>query len=282
MLPPSTESSALSLKYSVMRLLPSVFLALLLCGLGWFQFGQPLTARELVSRAEDSFDHRPARSILILGNSRTFYHDMPAMVRAMADSAHDPQKLEITLDAPSGASFEILWNDGATQSLLKQRWDDVILQGESRAQSSEDLAHSFQTYGADLIQAVHPASGHARLVVNWAYASSLWDDGDPDGTGRAELKREIKDGTAALGERTGAHLVDVAQIWSAVERDHPEIALTEDGNHPSLAGSYLFALSLYGDLSGRDVGSVTYVPSGLDPSVVAEIRQEVRDVQAMT
>ena len=119
-------------------------------------------------------------------------------------------------------------------------------------------------------------------MVNWAYESRLWDDGDPDGSGRAELKSEIRSGTDALGERAGAHLVDVAQIWSAVERDDPEIALTEDGNHPSLAGSYLFALVLYGDLSGRDVGSVTYAPSGLDPSVVAKIRQEVRDVQAMT
>lgn len=265
-----------------MRLLPSVFLALLLCGLGWFQFGQPLTARALLARAEDSFDHRPARTILILGNSRTFYHDMPDMVRAMADSAHDPQKLEITLDAPSGASFEILWNDAATQGLLKQRWDDVILQGESRAQSSDELAHSFQTYGADLIDAAHPASGHARLVVHWAYASRLWDDGDPDGSEREDLKREIRASTAALGERTGAHLVDVAGIWSVVERDHPEIELTEDGNHPTLAGSYLFALTLYGDLSGRDVAAVTYVPTGLDPSIVAKLRQEVHDLQAVT
>jgi hypothetical protein len=265
-----------------MRLLSFAFLALLLCGLGWFQFGQPLSAGALLTRTGDVFDGRPARAILILGNSRTFFHDMPGMVRAMADSAHDPQKLEIVLDAPAGGSFEVLWNDGATQRLLKQRWDDVVLQGESRAQSSEELAQSFQTYGAKLIDAAHPASGHPRLVVNWAYASRLWDDGDPDGSEREDLKREIRTSTAALGERTGAHLVDVAAVWSAVERDHPAITLTEDGNHPSLAGSYLFALVLYGDLSGRDVGSVTYAPSGLDPSVVAELRQEVRDVQAMT
>ncbi|HWU74029.1 MAG TPA: hypothetical protein VN137_11120 [Sphingomonas sp.] len=265
-----------------MRVLLAIFLALVICGLGWFQFGQPLSAKALLARAEDDFDRRPARTILILGNSRTFYHDMPDMVPAMADSAHDPQKLEITVDAPAGASFEILWNDDATQRLLKQRWDDVILQGESCAQSSDELAHSFQTYGAKLIDAAHPAGGHARLVVNWAYASRLWDDGDPDGSGRADLKREIRSSTGALGERTGAHLVDVPTIWSAVERDHPEIALTEDGNHPSLAGSYLFALTLYGDLSGRDVGAVTYVPSGLDPSVAVKIRQDVRDVQAMS
>jgi hypothetical protein len=65
--------------------------------LGWFQFAQPLTAKALLTRAEDNFDGWPARTILILGNSRTFYHDMPDMVRAIADSAHDSQKLEITL-----------------------------------------------------------------------------------------------------------------------------------------------------------------------------------------
>lgn len=265
-----------------MRVLLSLFALLLLGALCWFEFGQPLSAKALLARAEDNFDRRPAREILILGNSRTSVNDMPDMVRAMADSAHDPRKWEITLDAPNGASFEILWNDGATQRLLTQRWDDVVLQAESRAQSSDDLAHSFQTYGADLIGALHPANGHARLVVNWAYESRLWDDGDPDGSGRAELKREIRDGTTSLAERTGAHLVDVATLWSAVERDHPEIALTQDGNHPSLAGSYLFALALYGDLSGRDVGLVTFAPPGLDPAVVTKIRQEVHDVQAMS
>jgi hypothetical protein len=39
-----------------MRLLSSVFLALLLCGLGWFQFGQPLTARALLTHAGDYGD----------------------------------------------------------------------------------------------------------------------------------------------------------------------------------------------------------------------------------
>jgi hypothetical protein len=266
----------------VMRWLLYFFLVLLLCGLGWFQFGQPLTARAILARAEDAFDSRPARTILILGNSRTSSHDMPDMVRAMADSAHDPQKLEITLDAPGGGSFEILWNDSATRKLLKERWDDVILQGESRGQSSEELARSFQSNGANLIDAAHPASGRVRLVVNWAYASRLWSDGDPDGTERADFQREIRTSTTALGERSGAHLIDIAAIWSAVERDYPEIVLTEDGNHPSLAGSYLFALALYGDLSRRDVGNVTYAPSGLDLSGAAKIRQVVRDFQAMS
>src|SRR5690349_16811858 len=101
-----------------MQPLRLIALSLLVVGSAWFEFGQPLTAKALIRRAEDSFDRRPARRILMLGNSRTYFHDMPDMVRAMADSDGDPQKLEITLDAPPGASFEILWNDAATQKLL--------------------------------------------------------------------------------------------------------------------------------------------------------------------
>jgi len=264
-----------------MRFFLPLILFMALGGIAWFEFGQPLTAEALIQSVGDAFDRRPARTVLILGNSRTWFHDMPDMVRRIADSDHDPQKLEITLDAPSGASFETLWNDARTQDLLRQRWDDVVLQGESRAQSSDDLKHSFQTYGAKLIKAVHPAAGQPRLVVNWTYESKLWDGGDPDGSGRAALSAEIQSGTAALGARTGAHLVNVGTLWGYVERDHPEIPLTEDGNHPSVAGSYLFALALYGDLSDRDVGAVTYVPSGLDPAVAVKLRQTVRDVRSL-
>ena len=262
-----------------MRVLRFLFLAALLCGLSWFQFLQPLTAKALLGRAGDLFDRRPARTVLILGNSRTYFHDMPEIIRAMADSAHDPRKLEITLDAPGGAGFEILWNDAHTHDLLQQRWDEVILQAESRAQLRADLERSFQTYGAKLIGAVHTSGSRPRLVVNWAYGPNFWDDGDPQGRGRAYLQARMQSSTAALGERVGAHLIDVGRLWSSVELSHPDIRLTQDGNHPSLAGSYLFALALYGDLSGRDVSVVTYVPAGLDPAVATKLRQAARDFQ---
>jgi hypothetical protein len=210
-----------------MRILRTVLLTVTLGSLAWFEFAQPLTGSALLQSAEDAFDRRPARTVLILGNSRTFFHDMPDMVRPMADSARDPQKFEITLDAPSGASFETLWNDARTQNLLRQRWDDVVFQGESRAQSNDDLKRSFQIFGAKLIEAARPSGGQPRLVVNWTYESKLWEGGDPDGSGRSALSAEIQSGTAALGARTGAHLVNLGTLWGYVERGHPEIPLTE-------------------------------------------------------
>lgn len=262
-----------------MRPLRPLLLALLVVGLSWFEFGQPLTAKALVQRVGDAFDPRPTRRILILGNSRTYFHDMPDMVRAMADSARDRQRLDITLDALPGGTFERLWCDTGTQSYLSQRWDDVILQGESRGQATEPLSRSFQTYGARLIAAAHLTSGKPRLVVNWNYEAKVWGDSDPDGSGRAAYFSAIQSGTAALGNRAGARLVNIGQLWGQVAAAHPNIALTEDGNHPTLAGSYLFGLLLYADLSGKDIRMVTYVPNDLDVSTAATLRQAVRDYQ---
>lgn len=264
-----------------MRILRPLYLVLLLSGLAWFQFGQPLSARALAQRAEDIFDHRPARRILILGNSRTFYHDMPDMIRAMADSANDPQKYEITVEALPGGSFESLWGDPHTRSLLGERWDDAILQSESRAQATDALDQSFLTYGEHLARAVRLTSGVPRLVVNWNYGPELFDGGDPDGSGRAAYYAAIQSGTELLGNKTGAKLVNIGQLWGQVANAYPQIRLTEDGNHPTPAGSYLFALLLYADLSHRDVGLVTYAPMGVDPASVTKLREAAQAFQTV-
>jgi hypothetical protein len=62
-------------------------LTILLGGLAWFSFFNTAAGREATAYALDAFDSRPARSILFIGNSRTFPYGMPYMVREMADSA---------------------------------------------------------------------------------------------------------------------------------------------------------------------------------------------------
>jgi hypothetical protein len=257
-----------------------LIVAVVLAGLAWFQFGQQRSAAEWVQRSQDLFDRRPARSILIVGNSRTYFHDMPLMIRRMADSADSPIRYDTAVEALPGASFESLWGEPATQALLQRRWDDAIFQGESRGQSDQALTASFLTYGAKLIGATHLRSGAPRLVVNWAYAPELYT-GDTDGRGRVAHMRAIQDDHAELARRTGARLINVGQLWEEVRVDHPRIVLTEDGNHPTLAGSYLFALALYADLSRQDVGRVSYLPAGLSPGDAADLRSAVRDWAAI-
>ena len=206
---------------------------------------------------------------------------MPDMIRTIADSAADPQCYDIIVDAQPGASLESLWNDQEVRRLLGRRWDDVIVQGESRAQSSDAQAQSFQAYGTRLLSTARLTAVAPRLVVNWNYEARLWDGTDPDGSGRNAYYTSIQAASKTLSERTGARLSNIGHLWAEIETEYPDIVLTEDGNHPTLAGSYLFALMLYGDLSKRDVGLVTYLPAGLDLATAIKIREAVKDYESL-
>ncbi len=241
--------------------------------LSWFQFGQHRSLEELEQSFVDIFDGRPAREILLLGNSRTYSNHMPKMLRQIADSAGSPQKYRITSRTPAGSSLEILWNDGYARSLLQQSWDDAIIQAESRAFSSEANTRSFMTYGPKLLGAVRLLSGWPRLVVNWSYESTAkyaFSESD-----RARFQRQINAGHAKIAGMAGAQLVKLGKVWDDVRAHHPEIALTVDGNHPSLAGSYLYALFLYRELSNDDVAKVGFVPEGLPGKTAAIMKDAV-------
>jgi len=249
----------------------SAFLLAATAATGWFFFLQDRTAYEVWGLARDLTDSRPAHSLLIMGNSRTFYHAMPYMIRPIADSAHDPEKYQIMLIAWPGASFQELARDGRVRRIAGSEWDDVVMQGESRGQSSQALEADFETYGEVLAGAAHPARGRPLLIVNWTYEPELF--GHPEGrAAHTEYVRRAHDWLARRGDLREVH---VSEIWEKVRAHHPEIRLTSDGNHPTVAGSYLLALAVYSSVSGRSVAEVTYSPPDLSTKDAAAIRRIV-------
>jgi hypothetical protein len=54
------------------------------------------------------------------------------------------------------------------------------------------------------------------------------------------------------------------------------LALTTDGNHPSIHGTYLYALTVFAHLGG-DPARVAYAPEGVSPAEAAAIRAAVED-----
>ena len=69
-------------------------LALLLGSLLWFNFGQQSSAAAIMQRSADLLDDRPARSILIVGNSRTIYNDIGRLLIGVnvVGPAHDQSR----------------------------------------------------------------------------------------------------------------------------------------------------------------------------------------------
>jgi hypothetical protein len=246
-------------------------LALFLAALLWFSFGQDGSATAFAQRAYDLIDPRPTRSILIIGNSRTYYNSMPKMLRKIADSAGSPTKFQIEINAKPGFTLQQHWADERTKRLLGAGWDDVILQGASAELSDEQAKQNFLAYGTKLA-AIAKVNGRPRLVVNWAYDPSLYQG---NSVSRVAHLGRIISGHAELASETDMSRINLAGLWESTRQSHPSIRLTTDGNHPTIAGSYLYALALYAHLSGGPVAGVTYVPEKLDPKDAEALRNTV-------
>jgi hypothetical protein len=221
----------------------------------------------------DRFDKRPVRPMLFIGNSRTCYNDMPAMLRKIADSAHTKERFDIVTRALPAGTLQLSWNDAETRRLLKQSWHDVVVQAESNAQSSEQRTEQFFDYGGRLIREAQSTGGTPAVIVNWVYGEELFTGRGPGM--RAWYYGRIQSDYARLSSMTGARLINVAQVWERVHAAAPELPLYSDGNHPTLQGSYLSALTLYAHLSGTDGSDVTYVPHGMSAAEAAIIRRAV-------
>jgi hypothetical protein len=233
----------------------------------------PSTFANLELAFRDHFDTRPAHAVLIIGNSRTYYHDTPSMLKRMADSDHARERYDIVMRAVPGGTLEWSWKDSVTQQLLKEPWREVIIQAESNAQSRDDAEQRFFDYGKRLISEVGNNGAKPVLIVNWVYGEDLFKSNTPGM--RSWLYDKIQDDYAYLSQQTEAQLVNVGRVWEFVRAASSDLPLYEDGNHPTVQGSYLSALMLYVYLSGKDGSEVTYVPADMSAEQAATIKRVV-------
>ena len=253
---------------------------LTLAALLWFNFAQQSSAAALAQRSADLLDSRPARSILIVGNSRTFYNDMPEMLRKVADSAGSPTKFQVESSAYPAATFKTHWEKDRSRQLLAEGWDDVILQPESGANACRICNETFLEYGPKLAAAAKLPSGRPRLVVGWPYDSKVYEEEGyaEDGLGRSEHLQLIREMHAKLASDANLGRINVAGPWEKVRLTNPSIKLTSDGNHPTTAGTYLYALAVYAHLTNGPVAHVTFVPDGLKSEEAKALREAVDSI----
>jgi hypothetical protein len=254
-----------------MRIFRMTALTAMLAGLVWFAFFNSASAREVGREALDTFDSRPVRSVLFVGNSRTYPHDMPYMVRAMADSAGSEERYRIRMLAFPGESLKGHWHNKAVRQAIAEGWDAVVLQEMSGGHAGRERSADFQDYGARLIA---DAAGHGArplLFVGWNYGREVFR-GMP-AAAEGAYYRAIQDDHLRLARRTRAELANVGKVWRYLRAVNAPFRLDSDGNHPTLHGSYLAALVIYARLTGRGVAYVTYVPEGMSAEDAALLRR---------
>jgi hypothetical protein len=77
-------------------------------------------------------------NVLFIGNSFTYFNDMPGLVKQLAEAAHEAKPFVSVQETPGGYTLKRHWEKGkAVQLLQSSRWDYVVLQEQSQFLSFE-------------------------------------------------------------------------------------------------------------------------------------------------
>lgn len=193
--------------------------------------------------------------MLFIGNSLTYWNDLPLIVQSLADSAGGASLAVMVVAFPDFNLDDHRAEGTAQRAIALGDWEFVALQqGPSSVEENRE----------QLRASVGVLSGGIRAVGATPALYSVW----PTEARRADFDRAVESYTLAAQDVSGV-LFPVATAWLAAWRRDPALELySPDGLHPSITGSYLAALVMYGALYERS-------PVGLPPRVRLASGEEI-------
>ncbi|EDM73608.1 hypothetical protein PPSIR1_31238 [Plesiocystis pacifica SIR-1] len=203
--------------------------------------------------------------VLFIGNSYTFFNDLPALVANVTASVG--QEWETGAQAIGGATVETHLFDPGTATLLAEGWDVVVLQGQSVEPIFQTLV--FEAAVVDFAALVEAESPGAELLLFETWARGEGSEVlDQLMMTAEEMQQGLSEGYAGAAEAASAEVVPVGQAWAlALGEVPPPMLHTGDLSHPNLTGSFLTACMFSIALTGEPATANAHVPDGLDAAL---------------
>lgn len=176
--------------------------------------------------------------VLFIGNSYTYYNDMPLMFKSLAKAAQPDWNIEVRAITEGGISLGEMWLKREVQEALeREKWDYVVLQEHSMLgwayRDGEEVINDPAYFWQSLqlfTPKIRKAGAVPVLYLTWSRKSKL--DAQP----------ELDYAYATAAKEIKARVAPVGRAWWAIRQHEADIELfTSDGSHPSPAGSYLAA-----------------------------------------
>ena len=175
--------------------------------------------------------------ILFLGNSHTYFNDMPATCAALVKAATGAD-CSVTMLSHSRRDlswhrreyFELRFN------LLYGGYDYCVIQQAAHPFPGESLTLE---QGRAIIELCQKAGVKPVLFMTWAEKR------------HPENQQQMVDTYTRLAAETGALLAPIGRIWQQVQRSRPLLELYwQDGSHASPLGSFLAAATVCSVVTG--------------------------------
>lgn len=176
--------------------------------------------------------------VLFIGNSLTYYNDLPGTVAALAITTGDTIRAR-SVSFPDYALVDHLRQGSAVTAIKSDKWNYVVLQqGPSSLQVNRDsLIDMTKLFDASIKQ----AGAKTALFSVWPQTSNY-----------STFPRAIESYRLAALAVGGVYL-PVGAAWQTALDENSSLPLySNDGLHPSELGTYLAALVMYERFTGKD------------------------------
>jgi hypothetical protein len=225
-------------------------------------FGFFLVPLMVHSRANSkAAEPKPAVRILFIGNSFTYYNDLPRMLAELAEAGRQ-RPLHCESETPGGCTLEKHWHDRKAVSRIESgRWNFVVLQDQSEAPLRRRDA--MIEYGKKFDAEIKQQRATTILYETWAMQN------------QPEQQVAISQAYAGLARELNARLAPVGDAWQMALRSDPRLILHDpDHKHPNAAGTYLAACVFYATIFGQS-------PVGLPGQIGGLSSGEAQRLQAI-
>ena len=185
--------------------------------------------------------------ILFVGNSLTYYNDMPQLFKSIAEEKG--HRVEVQAHTVGGAGLATLLPSEEVLRLVQDgRWDKVVLQpgtGESAGQSLSTAATA-QAINR-FVETLHATSPDAKVYLYEIPYGIPPGDGNGDYDYYLMAQGIILDSVRNIARLVGVPFAPAGECFREHYATHHDLMLHPVYNeiHPNLAGSYLVACAIF-------------------------------------
>lgn len=237
------------------------------------------TSTEASEDENMSFDKAKTYNILFIGNSYTYYNDMPTKIfEPIANSAG----VKVKVDSITKGGWW-LWDHANSDdemgkivngALKKTKYDYVILQDQSTMPI--DDPGCFYDGVRNICKKVRANGATPILYCTWGRKTGS-ETLTNKGLTHESMTWKLAAGYTAIAEELGINVAYVGLSFTDVYTNNPTLTnlYADDLTHPSYSGSYLAALTIFTEITRIEPEEVTY-NGNLTGNIVSVLKQAAK------
>jgi hypothetical protein len=207
--------------------------------------------------------------VLFIGNSHTYYNNMPALFDSLSQCAGRP--VITAMSAPGSYTLEEHSTLTVTLGLIYQgTWNYVVLQEQSQIPTIHNLRFNSMYPAARRLDSMIKLNNESTaffMTWGWKYGGQMiiGNDSSPYFVNYFHMQESVRVAYESIATELSALLCPVGVSWKRARTIDTLVDLwAEDNYHPSLKGSYLTACVFYSVFFHSSPVGLSYT-AGLSP-----------------